>query len=1319
MSDLASLYIRVDSSGVVTASRDLANFEGVAQKTEGATRKVETATQSMSSSFNKLKSVVAGLVTTYAALQLARFTSDMVMSQVAMERMTVALKAATGSATAAASEMAYIRAESQRLGLSLQDQAKAYTKLAAASKGTSLEGKATRDIFTAISEASTALQLSSDESAGALYAIGQMMSKGTVQAEELRGQLGERLPGAFQVAAKAMGVSTAELGKMLEQGKVMSDDFLPKFAKALHDHYAGAIDDAARSSSANLNRMKTAIFELKVAIGEAFGSSTLGAMQAVTTALEKMKKEMESPEAKEAIAALSAEFEKLVINAGQNAPNAIRKTLEALNGIMTFYNALPPEIVEAAGMGIIGRMLFGAGPGKIIATLSLINSALSRFNMNLGSMVSKYREGSGAFQNVIDVVTGKREWNTGKARGVGINPFNENVMTGKGSSVPGIDMEAIIGPYPKTATATSLGTSASPKLPTGVDKSVSAKAANSAQKLAEEWEKTSKELGLKIDSDGLDEFDSALLKLQYDADKAKKEYEKLPAAIRATAYAKIDAAQQAGINELTTKAAQKDFDEYCKREKEKADLVKKTAAEKLKAERDLYKDLRGYEVEAYDGTIKLIQNQAQKYKDLGIDEVVVKKWAAEETRKAELQKAEYSDDFFEGVRAGYKDIIAHQTKWGSVGLDTVKNFSNKASDTLANVFFDAYKGELKSASKYFKSFGDSMVKTLSDTLSKMIVEAATKQIVMTFGATWSQGAQSVLNVVGKVLGYAADWLFGDSSDAGETISSAWSGITDSITGFASGGQHPGGWRIVGENGPELEYTGKSQIFSNDNTSKIIAAIAGQGKRGDTMLAHVNPAEAALLKSMGGSGTINDRTGLMQFYYDPGPAGEGTYLAGVKRLTESQMMQSLMSRPAGHGIVQLDKAQIATNQNDQWNNYGYYYLDGSGNIQRLNLGTLHADLGRTGPLIGTLTSPMGELYPRIVSQKTASNGNDRYDTYGLFKGDTLVANAGTLHYDVGVSSHLAGQIFSGLTMAVIGAMTGSAATIALGPTVGAGAGTTAGGATGAGIGILSSTGAAVAGGAIGGMTASIPSAIKQKTFWHLLKGALAGAISGGALKYLNSYFAGTTPEGMNPLSSYTMGGNNANLGSYMTGMSMSDYTGMATYLEMASIPTTEEALQAALLKSAKNAVFKGILNKLIGPSGGTLGTSGNRNGVYLAGLSGGDGLMNMIGGIPSQMSNEFAFSADDGGVFSGPASGYSGKLHGTEAVVPLPNGRSIPVDMTGGNKELLEEIKGLRSDLRAGNLAEVKNTGKIMKLLDQVISGSINADGYPAMRTVTA
>lgn len=47
-------------------------------------------------------------------------------------------------------------------------------------------------------------------------------------------------------------------------------------------------------------------------------------------------------------------------------------------------------------------------------------------------------------------------------------------------------------------------------------------------------------------------------------------------------------------------------------------------------------------------------------------------------------------------------------------------------------------------------------------------------------------------------------------------------------------------------------------------AEAVKTVAAQGRRGDTMLAHINPQEAALLKSLGGSGTINPKTGLHEY-----------------------------------------------------------------------------------------------------------------------------------------------------------------------------------------------------------------------------------------------------------------------------------------------------------------------------------------------------------------------------------------------------------------------------------------------------------------------
>ncbi|MBL0307649.1 MAG: tape measure protein [Chitinophagaceae bacterium] len=188
----------------------------------------------------------------------------------------------SGDTRKAADEMAYAAQLSNRLGLELIGTTQAYGKLQAASRGTALEGKATRDIFTAVASAASVNGLAAEEQAGALLAVSQMMSKGTVSAEELRGQLGERLPGAFSIAAKAMNVTEAELGKLLETGTLTASEFLPRFAEALQESVNSALPAAEKSARAQLQRLENAFTEFKLRI------SSSGLLDKVAEQLERL-----------------------------------------------------------------------------------------------------------------------------------------------------------------------------------------------------------------------------------------------------------------------------------------------------------------------------------------------------------------------------------------------------------------------------------------------------------------------------------------------------------------------------------------------------------------------------------------------------------------------------------------------------------------------------------------------------------------------------------------------------------------------------------------------------------------------------------------------------------------------------------------------------------------------------------------------------------------------------------------------------------------------------------------------------------------------
>lgn len=185
-------------------------------------------------------------------------------AQVAAQKLQATLTYIAGGASGAGKEFEYLARTSSRLGLDFSSASTAYAKFSAATKESGISADATRQTFEGVAKAASHMGLSAEETNGALLALSQMASKGTVSAEELRGQLGERLPGAFSLAAKAMGVTEQALGKMLEKGEVAASDFLPRFARVLNESFAQPVDNVV----SEINRLSSAFDLFKRALLE-------------------------------------------------------------------------------------------------------------------------------------------------------------------------------------------------------------------------------------------------------------------------------------------------------------------------------------------------------------------------------------------------------------------------------------------------------------------------------------------------------------------------------------------------------------------------------------------------------------------------------------------------------------------------------------------------------------------------------------------------------------------------------------------------------------------------------------------------------------------------------------------------------------------------------------------------------------------------------------------------------------------------------------------------------------------------------------------
>lgn len=223
----------------------------------------------------ELTAMAGQFVGLFAAMQAGK---DFIAANAGVESLLRTLTQLKGSSQAAAAELEYIRSASNRLGIDAREAAKSYTQLLAATEGTALEGDGARRVFEAVAGAMASLGKSSAETNSALMAVNQMASKGTVQMEELKGQLGEALPGALKAAANGTSLTVAEMSKMVESGNVLAEDLLPALARGLTEMY-GVGKAENETFVANLARLKNAVSETWQVIGDS------GVFKAITQGL--------------------------------------------------------------------------------------------------------------------------------------------------------------------------------------------------------------------------------------------------------------------------------------------------------------------------------------------------------------------------------------------------------------------------------------------------------------------------------------------------------------------------------------------------------------------------------------------------------------------------------------------------------------------------------------------------------------------------------------------------------------------------------------------------------------------------------------------------------------------------------------------------------------------------------------------------------------------------------------------------------------------------------------------------------------------------
>lgn len=250
----------------------------------GKLNRINSTTKKTTTSFNALNYAIGAVSVT----ALFAGGKEAVLTAAKFDSLNKAIEFSSGTAYEASKNLEFLTSEAENLGINYEAMAAGFKTFSGAMRGSIFTAKQQRDMFLKVSKATKVMQLDADATKGTFLALGQIMSKGKVQAEELRGQIGERIPGAFQIAAKAMGMTTAELDKMMSEGKLMATDFIPKFANQLEVEFAGGVEDAVTSIGSSLAKAETYFDRALSNIGKAIHKS--GYVDALANMLSEVDK---------------------------------------------------------------------------------------------------------------------------------------------------------------------------------------------------------------------------------------------------------------------------------------------------------------------------------------------------------------------------------------------------------------------------------------------------------------------------------------------------------------------------------------------------------------------------------------------------------------------------------------------------------------------------------------------------------------------------------------------------------------------------------------------------------------------------------------------------------------------------------------------------------------------------------------------------------------------------------------------------------------------------------------------------------------------
>lgn len=254
--------------------RELTTISGTIAKTGGLLPTLSRGFSGLTGVMSGLGSVVLNSKVALAGLTAVLGFREFVATTEKLDAFRFTLQAASADSNEFAISQDFLKQKADEIGFGYADVGRAFGRFSLAVTNAGESGDTARQMFEQLAGSARNLNLSTADVTGVVRALEQSFSKGKFMAEEVRLQLGDRLPFAMQALTKAIESvlgKGVDVNKMFEQGTIDVKTYGAAFVEQLFAMSGGAkqLETTSKGMQAAFGRLSNSWADFVKAAGDA------------------------------------------------------------------------------------------------------------------------------------------------------------------------------------------------------------------------------------------------------------------------------------------------------------------------------------------------------------------------------------------------------------------------------------------------------------------------------------------------------------------------------------------------------------------------------------------------------------------------------------------------------------------------------------------------------------------------------------------------------------------------------------------------------------------------------------------------------------------------------------------------------------------------------------------------------------------------------------------------------------------------------------------------------------------------------------------